>query len=229
MDFVGRLLTRYKYLAMFAVLFLCGLGLPIPEEVTLIASGLVVGWGEADFLLASVACVTGILAGDSIIFALGRYRGRWLMTHRITRGVFTRKRQARVRMLFSRNRTKAVFFARFVAGIRIVVYAYAGQHGVSWVRFLLLDLAGALITGPTSVAIGWFAAVKFADKEKAQAAAHRIMGEGTHWVYLFVAAIVLFLFLRWLWQRRRIRLEDEAATAVVEGTPAVDEWRDREP
>jgi len=203
MDFVGGLLARYKYLAMFGVLFLCGLGLPIPEEVTLITSGLVVGWGEADFFVASAACVTGILAGDSIIFALGRYWGRSLMTNRLTRGVFTRKRLARVRMLFGRNRTKAVFFARFVAGVRIGVYAYAGQHGMSWVRFLLLDLAGALISGPTSVAIGWFAAVQVADKESAQQMARSLMEEGKHWAYLFIGVAVLILVLRWLWRRRR--------------------------
>ena len=56
-DGVIEYLRRYKYLAMFSILFLCGLGLPIPEEVTLIASGLFVGWDEADFLYSSIACV----------------------------------------------------------------------------------------------------------------------------------------------------------------------------
>ena len=31
-------LDDFQYLAMFGVLFLCGIGLPIPEEVTLISS-----------------------------------------------------------------------------------------------------------------------------------------------------------------------------------------------
>src|SRR5262245_44465315 len=61
-------LLDLRYLAMFGILFLCGVGLPIPEEVTLVGSGLLVGWGEAEFIWASVACVLGILAGDSIIF-----------------------------------------------------------------------------------------------------------------------------------------------------------------
>ena len=44
MDLAG-FLARYKYLAMFGVLLLCGIGLPVPEEVTLILSGLAVGTG----------------------------------------------------------------------------------------------------------------------------------------------------------------------------------------
>ena len=60
---------------MVAILLLCGVGLPLPEEVTLIASGLLVGWHEANFWLASAACSAGILGGDAIIFGLGHHFG----------------------------------------------------------------------------------------------------------------------------------------------------------
>ena len=56
-------ISKLKYAAMCGILFLCGVGLPIPEEVTLVTSGLLVGWKEADFFLASGACILGILAG----------------------------------------------------------------------------------------------------------------------------------------------------------------------
>ena len=69
-------LEEYQYLAMFGVLFLCGIGLPIPEEVTLISSGVIVGFGLADFWIASVVCVAAILIGDSIIFFTGRKLGQ---------------------------------------------------------------------------------------------------------------------------------------------------------
>ncbi len=40
-------LLDLRYLAMFGILVLCGMGLPIPEEVTLVGSGLMVGWHKA--------------------------------------------------------------------------------------------------------------------------------------------------------------------------------------
>lgn len=225
MSFVAGLLQEYRYLAMFGVLLCCGLGLPIPEEVTLLASGLAVGWGEADFWLASAACVAGILVGDSIIFALGRYHGRTLMNHRATRWIFTRKRQARVRALFSRHRTKTVFAARFFAGLRMVVYAYAGQHGVSWPRFLALDLLGALLSGPTSIAIGWWAA-SVATRDEAEGYALRVLDTGRHWLYLTLAVVVLAVLGRWLYRRRLSRKDlvvaDEAAADVVSDDSAVE-------
>src|SRR5262245_61181055 len=148
LDNLLGLLGRFKYAAMFGILFFCGLGLPVPEEVTLIGSGLAVGWDKADFWLASVACVAGILAGDSIVFALGRYRGKWFLSSRPMRWLLTESRQQRIWKLFARHGNAAVFFTRFIAGLRIGVYAYAGQHGMAWARFLFLDLCGALISGP---------------------------------------------------------------------------------
>jgi membrane protein DedA with SNARE-associated domain len=47
-------LAEYKYGAMFGILFLCGLGLPVPEELTLAASGLLVGWDKAVFSYSTI-------------------------------------------------------------------------------------------------------------------------------------------------------------------------------
>ncbi|HVR74741.1 MAG TPA: DedA family protein [Planctomycetota bacterium] len=208
LDMLLDLVRQYKYAAMFGVLFCCGLGLPLPEEVILIASGLAVGWADvdfswSDFAWSSVACVLGILAGDSVIFGLGRYRGRWFLSSRPMRWLMTEKRQAKIHRLFAKHGRKAVFFARFLAGVRIGVYAYAGQHGMSWRRFLFLDLLGALISGPTSIAVGAYAARKIADPDQAKAFARKMIHEGSHWVYAALALAVLLILVHWLWSRRR--------------------------
>ena len=64
---VIEFLSEYQYWAMFGTLFLCGLGLPMPEEVVLVGSGLLVGWERADFLYSSIACVLGILVTFPLI------------------------------------------------------------------------------------------------------------------------------------------------------------------
>src|SRR5262245_11635512 len=140
MDTVLDFLSQFKYLAMFGILFMCGLGLPIPEEVTLIGSGLLVGWGEADFWLASIASVLGILAGDSIIFGLGYFYGRRFLNSRPMHLLLSPRRQVKVGRFFQKHGKKAVFFARFFAGVRIGVYAYAGSQRIGWLRFWSLDL-----------------------------------------------------------------------------------------
>lgn len=218
MNSLLSLLGRYRYAAMFGVLLLCGLGLPLPEEVTLIASGLAVGWEEANFWIASLVCVAGILAGDSFIFAMGRYYGRRFLNSRPMQWILTEKRLAKINNLFSRHGSKAVFFTRFFAGVRIGVYAYAGQHGMKWTRFLFLDLLGALISGPTSVWVGKFVAQRIADPAEARALATKIVHRGQHWIYLAVGIVVLLMLCHWYWSHRGEKARREKAREAPPGS-----------
>ena len=168
MDAVLAYLMQFEYLAMFVILLLCGLGLPVPEEVTLVGSGLLVGWGEAQFGTASAACVAGILCGDSLIFGLGHHFGRRFLESRPMRFVLTHEREVRVQAFFAKHKSKALFLARFFPGVRIGVYAYAGSQRVPWGRFLALDFLGAMISGPTSISIGaWAARALASDRDEA--------------------------------------------------------------
>ncbi len=201
-DSLLNFLGKYKYFAMFGMLLACGLGLPLPEEVVLILSGLAVGWETANFWLASLACVAGILVGDSFIFAMGRYQGRRFLQSRPMRMLLNEKRQMKIHVLFARRGNAAVFFARFIAGLRIGVYAYAGQHGMSWARFLLLDFLGALASGPTSIWIGAYVARKLAEPADAVREARRLIHEGSYVIYSVIGLALLFAVGHWWWSRR---------------------------
>jgi membrane protein DedA with SNARE-associated domain len=195
---------KLKYLAMFGILFLCGLGLPIPEEVTLVTSGLLVGWKKANFFLASAVCVLGILAGDSIIFGLGYHYGRRFLESRPMRFLLPPRRQEKVGRFFANHGSKAVFFARFFAGIRLGVYAYAGSQRMRWSKFIVLDLLGALISGPTSVVIGMLVASHLVtDQEYAYQEAMRIVRQFGHWLLLGVIVLIAGTVIYRLLKRRR--------------------------
>ena len=203
-------LTQYQYLAMFGVLFLCGVGLPIPEEVTLIGSGVIVGFGLANFWLASLVCILAILIGDSIIFFTGRKLGQSFPDSWFIRAINNKK----VHRQFEKHGNKAVFFARFLAGVRIGVYGYAGQHGMRWPKFIFLDLLGALISGPTSVFFGWWAAKTLAPGETPEAALEKAMElfeEYKPVVLLVIAGLVAIIVLYAIYKTRRYRTEIKRA------------------
>ena len=204
MDLLISWLLDYKYLAMFGILVLCGVGLPVPEEVTLVGTGLLVGWGRAEFALSSLSCILGILVGDSIIFGLGHHYGRQFLLSRPMRLLLSPRRQVKVARFFARHGRKAVFLARVFPGVRIGVYAYAGSQRMSWVRFLFLDFVGALITVPASIFVASWVAGRLADNpEEGRDRALEIVSRFGHWLLAGAVAVVLVLLIRHYLQRRK--------------------------
>jgi membrane protein DedA with SNARE-associated domain len=205
MDLVLNWLIDYEYLAMVGILMLCGIGLPLPEEVTLIGSGLLVGWHEADFFLASLACSFGILAGDSMIFGLGYHYGQRFLKSPPLRLLLSSGRQEKVQGFFEKHGAKALFLCRFVPGVRIGVYAYAGSQRVPWARFVVLDGLGVAISGPASILLGRWVARGFADNRQ-EAIAMATQQADRIGIWLLGAAVVVFLvfvFVQALVRRRR--------------------------
>lgn len=197
-------LFEFRYLAMFGILVCCGLGLPVPEEVTLLGSGLMVGWNQANFVLASVACVAGILVGDSIIFGLGHHYGRTFLDSRVMRVLLSPKRRVKVEQFFETHGSKAVFLARFFAGVRIGIYAFAGTQRMSWLKFLALDFIGAMISGPTSILIGKWAAQAFADDpHQAMLKASEMFKHFAFWGFCAAAGLIFVITVVQLYRRRR--------------------------
>jgi membrane protein DedA with SNARE-associated domain len=194
MEIVLTWLLEYEYVAMIGILMLCGVGLPLPEEVTLLGSGLLVGWHEADFWLSTLACSLGILAGDSIIFGLGHHYGQRFLQSRPMHLLLPPHRQARVQAFFENHGSKALFLARFFPGVRIGVYAYAGSQRISWARFVTLDGLGVLISGPTSILVGRWAAQAFAnDRDEAIRVATAQMHRFGPWLVTSVVLLVMGL------------------------------------
>jgi membrane protein DedA with SNARE-associated domain len=205
MNLVLNWLVTYEYLAMVGILTLCGVGLPLPEEVTLLSSGLLVGWHEADFWLASLCCATGILAGDSIIFGLGYAYGQRFLQCKPMHLLLPPSRQLQVSDFFASHGDKTLFLARFFPGVRIGVYAYAGSLRVPWSRFIALDGCGVLLSAPASIFVGRWAARTFADdRETAVASAQEMAHRVGHWVLLAIA--VLFFLVLGLQRLLRARL-----------------------
>src|SRR5258708_30333697 len=60
------------YLWLIGILLLCGLGLPIPEDISLIAAGYFSYKGVLQVHRAAVICLAAVLAGGSLAFFIGR-------------------------------------------------------------------------------------------------------------------------------------------------------------
>lgn len=186
-DYFTEVFGGLPYVAPFVVLLLCGLGLPLPEEVTLIGAGLLVYKGDVAFVPIVLVCSAAILIGDSIPYWLGRHWGPSALRIRFVRRVVHPERLARLERRFSEHGNWATFMCRFVPGIRLPGYFVAGTMGMSFPRFLLLDSLGVLISVPISIHIGRL----FGDSVDEM---HRANGN-LHLIFAFVALTLVLVML----------------------------------
>jgi membrane protein DedA with SNARE-associated domain len=157
-------LTDYSqvfiYGGLFLILFLCGLGVPIPEEVTLLAGGFLINLGFIHFYPTLIVVFVGILTGDLTMHSIGRKWGHGIITHRHLHEIFSEKRLERVRQFFRDHGSKTIFIARFISGFRCAAFLAAGTMGMKTGKFLLLDALGALIMVPLLIALGYYFGLK---------------------------------------------------------------------
>jgi membrane protein DedA with SNARE-associated domain len=155
---VSHLIASYGYWAVFALVGLESLGIPLPGETALIIAGAYAGsthnlsaW--AIFAVASAAAFIGDNAG----FWIGRKGG-----YRLARAYGPRIRLDEgklkiARYLFDIYGPKVVFFGRFTALLRTYAAFLAGASRMSWRRFLPANAAGGIVWAGVYTIASYFA------------------------------------------------------------------------
>ena len=151
--------TQYGYAAVFFVLVACGFGVPIPEDVTLVAGGVISGLGYANVHIMVAVGMLGVLVGDGLMYTAGRVFGHRILKARFVARVMTPKRYAQVQEKFDKYGNRVLFVARFLPGLRTPIFITAGiSRKVSYLRFLMMDGLAALISVPVWVYLGAYGA-----------------------------------------------------------------------
>jgi len=137
---IDLLLNHSSYLGIIIILVLTGSGLPLPEEVPIIAAGVASSVGTLNPWRAFAACVVGALLGDCVIYAIGYHFGHNLIKdHPRFAHLLHAEREAGIERMIRKHGLKVFFLARFMVGIRAPVYLTAGILRMSFRRFLLVD------------------------------------------------------------------------------------------
>jgi membrane protein DedA with SNARE-associated domain len=144
------------YFLTFIVLILCGIGMPIPEEITFIAAGVACHSLNANQWILCMIGVVGILAGDTIPYYAGRRYGMEFLTHKHFAGILSTKNLENTRKFFQKHGTKTIFFARFVLGLRMPTFFMAGSMNMRYRYFIFCDLLGAIISCPTTILASYY-------------------------------------------------------------------------
>jgi membrane-associated protein len=141
------------YAAVFALIAVETMGIPVPGETALIGAALLAHDGQLEIVPLVVIAASAAIIGDNVGFAIGRKGGRrlWLKP-----GPFHAHR-AKVlehgEPFFAKHGAKAVFLGRWVSGLRIASAWLAGMNKMDWPTFLFWNALGG-IAWAASIAVG---------------------------------------------------------------------------
>lgn len=155
-DTVEQWLMAGGYLVLFGVLFACGLGFPMPEDVPLIAAGIMIANGHMHWVPAACLAWCGIIGGDLVLYHIGRKFGP-----NITRVPFVGKhinvqRLAWVERKFERYGIWVVAVGRLFAGVRGAMVVVAGTIRYNRLKFVIADGLAAIVSGGTFMILGYW-------------------------------------------------------------------------
>jgi membrane protein DedA with SNARE-associated domain len=142
---IQTIVASYGYLAVFILIVLESLGIPLPGEVTLLAAAIYASTGRLQIewviVTAAVAASVGGLAG----YTVGRTAGRAFVL-RFGRYVFLNEEHLeRAERFFARRGDIAVLVGRFIAFLRVFAALLAGINRMPLYRFALFNTLGAVV------------------------------------------------------------------------------------
>ena len=176
---VPQLGTALSYTIVCSLLIIGGLGLPAPEDIALLLAGVVCHLGLANLPTMIVVTFLLIMSADMLLFWFGRRYGHHVPRLPIIRHYLTEARLARAENYFQAHGGKTLFIARFLPGLRSVVWFSAGACRTPVWKMLVYDGSAAIISVPTFIFIGYVGANQV---EKVR-----------HWTHLGQISVVLLV------------------------------------
>lgn len=162
LHFLVDFFSAYGYLAVFVVLVACGLGIPVPEDITLISGGVICAISvetatPLELKTMIIVAFCGVLIGDLIMFFMGSSLGPKVTRVPFLRKIITENIYSAIQEKAHRYGNKILFIARFLPGLRAPIFLTAGMsHKVPVWKFILFDGTAALISVPILVYLGFF-------------------------------------------------------------------------
>lgn len=140
-----EIVTHYGYIGILAGTFLEG-------ETILVIAGFLAHRGYLELPFVIAAAFAGTLAGDQLYFYIGRIKGKEF----IDKKPGWKAKTDRAFKLLDKYHALFILGFRFLYGIRTIAPFVLGASGISPIRYLALNLCGALIWAIVIGMLGYY-------------------------------------------------------------------------
>lgn len=159
----------WGYLIVFVATFLensLGAGVIVPGETLVIIGGFYARLGELWLPAVAFVAIVGAILGDNLGYWIGRRYGRGFLERHGRKLFVTPERLEAAEGYYQRHGGKTVFLGRFVPVVRSVGFIVAGVAHMEWKRFIVYDVAGAVIWGIGHSVLGYALGASYERWEK---------------------------------------------------------------
>src|ERR1700686_2408659 len=148
-------LALHGYSILFAAVFLEAIGLPLPAALALLIAGGASASGSLQGSYALGGALLVMVAGDMLMFLIGRYTGWWLLGVLCRISLNPESCILRSADSFYRRGRTLLVVAKFIPGINTMAPPLAGSMNMRLWQFLRLYFGDAVLSGGAYLAVGW--------------------------------------------------------------------------
>lgn len=149
-------LIHYGSFALFILLALGILALPVPEETIMVIAGILMNHGELCIHSTIIAAFLGSLTGITASYFLGRTAGNFLIERYGKLLGIGQEQMNKAHAWFESYGKWTLFFGYFIPGVRHFTGFTAGMTSLDFKEFALFAYSGATIWVTTFLSIGYF-------------------------------------------------------------------------
>lgn len=193
MAFLQSLQGLPAYALLFVLLFSCGIGAPMNEDIVLLAAAALTLKGIMDPVPLMAVSWFGLVLGDALVFHWGHRFGSPLLQHRWAARIVSPQRLASLQETMRRYGPAYIFVVRFMPGVRTALFFAAGSLKMPYRHLFIYDGAAALVELPLLVYGVRYVGGRWQE----------IVDVVGQFQGVLVAGVVVLLLALWVWGRWR--------------------------
>jgi membrane protein DedA with SNARE-associated domain len=197
MDIIIPWISHYGYVAIFSLLVLGIVGLPVPDEWLLALTGYLSFRHQLQLGPAFISAVLGSICGISISYLLGRSAGLYAL-HRYGRFLrITPEGINKTHAAYDRYGPWLLFFGYFIPGVRHFTAIVAGTVRMRPAHFSAFAYSGALAWSSIFISIGYLLGDEWSS----------VLREIHHHLSIiaWMALALLIVWLGWICRRNALK------------------------
>lgn len=155
-EILSNWLIQYGSIALFVLMVVGIIILPVPEETLMVIAGVLMKRGSLNIPTTLLAAYAGSMCGITISYLLGRTAGHYLVNKYGDWVGLTHERLEKVHAWFEKFGKWTLSFGYFIPGIRHFTGFACGMTELEYKQFALFAYTGALLWVTTFLSFGYF-------------------------------------------------------------------------